>query len=61
MSVADWYFHKADQCGRMAEAATQPDRRATYLHEQKLWLEIAASVVSDDDKRFRANRLKRPT
>jgi hypothetical protein len=52
MSLADWYFHKADQCGRMAKDATQPDRRAAYHHEQKLWLDIAASVLSEDEKRF---------
>jgi len=52
MSGADWYFHKADQCGRMAKDATEPDRRAAYRQEQKLWLEIAASVINEEDKRF---------
>ena len=36
----------------MAKDATEPDRRAAYRQEQKLWLEIAASVINEEDKRF---------
>lgn len=36
----------------MAKDATEPDRRTAYRQEQRLWLEIAAPVISEEDKRF---------
>ena len=50
MSFAAWYLNKADQCGRLANEATQPQRRDAYQQEQKRWLEIAAAVMRDEDK-----------
>jgi hypothetical protein len=50
MSPAGWYFEKAAQCGRMAEAAADPQQRASYEAEQKNWLDIANGVVRDAER-----------
>jgi hypothetical protein len=42
MELASWYRYKADQCARMAKAATDPLRRASYKEDQRLWLVILA-------------------
>jgi hypothetical protein len=52
MSLTGWYFQKAEQCKRLAKTATHPDCRARYEEEQKSWLEIAATIERDEDKRF---------
>ena len=44
MSLALFYQTKADQCARLAEDATDPQKRAIYLDEQKTWLEIAKQI-----------------
>jgi hypothetical protein len=50
MSMASWYLHKADQCGKLAKDATHPDCRARYETEHSLWLAIAASIRRDEEK-----------
>jgi hypothetical protein len=52
MSIADWYVHKAQQCGRMAKEAGRTQLHEAYKHEEKLWLEIAAAISRDEEKRF---------
>jgi hypothetical protein len=36
MSIVPWYFHKVDQCARLAKRATDPCKRNGYKEEQKL-------------------------
>ena len=36
-----WYYHKADQCGRLARDATDPIVRANHLEIELLWRKIA--------------------
>jgi hypothetical protein len=50
MALADWYFHKAEQCGALAKAAGTAKQRASHRQDQKLWLQIANKSVSDDDE-----------
>jgi hypothetical protein len=56
MSFAAWYLNKADQCRRLANEATQPQRRDAYEEEQKRWLEIAARIVEDEAKAARGSK-----
>jgi hypothetical protein len=46
MATTDFCFHKAEQCARLAKAATNPDRRSSLEAERKAWLEIAADAAS---------------
>lgn len=52
MPLVDWYRHKADQCARLAEEATDPKKRARYEDEQKIWLELAAQAECDRPDKF---------
>jgi hypothetical protein len=50
MSILDWYDHKAEQCMRQAEDATDAQQRATFRQEAVLWREIGADVLRQDEK-----------
>lgn len=52
MSVADWYLHKAQQCGRMAKETTRTQLHEAYKREERLWLEIAAAILCEEERRF---------
>jgi hypothetical protein len=52
MSAFAWYHHKAEQCARMAKAATDPRMRAEYEERQGLWLEIADGVEPETQDPF---------
>ena len=41
---AGWYFQKADECGRRAKEASDPQRRSALEEEKRRWMEIAASL-----------------
>ena len=48
MAVEDWYLHKAQQCIRLADAATDPRKRIVYKEEAELWRGIARDVARQD-------------
>ena len=52
MSLAAWYYHKADQCARLAKDADEPRKRYDFETERKLWLEIAEQVKRDEVRWF---------
>ena len=52
MSIAAWYFHKAEQCGDMAKAASTAAQRDSYKQDEKLWLQIADKAASAEEKQF---------
>jgi hypothetical protein len=43
-----WYRRKSAECGRMAQAATDPDIRDRFKNEEKLWLQIADGADAFD-------------
>jgi hypothetical protein len=45
MSVADWYHYKAQQCDRLADAATDARKRASLNEEAEHWRQIAREVA----------------
>jgi hypothetical protein len=44
MSLAEWYFRKADQCAQLAKDAIEPYRRADYEKEQKVWRQLGREI-----------------
>jgi hypothetical protein len=48
MSLAAWYYHKADQCERLAKDASEPSKRSDFKTERKLWLQIAEQIEMDE-------------
>jgi hypothetical protein len=53
MPIVAWYLRKAELCAEMAKTAPTAGVRASYLHDEKLWLEIAATILSDHEKQGR--------
>jgi hypothetical protein len=51
MSLAAWYYHKADQCAR-AKDAIEPRKRSDFETERKLWLQIADQIEMDEVRWF---------
>jgi hypothetical protein len=49
-----WYRRKSEECGRNAQAATDPRIRDRFKNEEKLWLQIA----DQEDENDRANRAR---
>jgi hypothetical protein len=47
-----WYYHKADQCARLAKDAIEPRKRSDLKTERKLWLEIAEQIEMDEVRCF---------
>lgn len=41
MSIDAWYFHKAEQCDRLAAAADNATTRAKHKEDAELWRQIA--------------------
>jgi hypothetical protein len=52
MSLAAWYYHKADQCARLAKDAIEPRKRSDFETERKLWLQIAEQIEMDEVRWF---------
>lgn len=50
MSLVDWYLHKAEQCELKAKEAADPQTRARYYEEQKLWREFAEREGASIDR-----------
>ena len=48
---AGWYFQKADECGRSAKEATDPQRCWALEEEQRRWMEIATSLERGTQQR----------
>lgn len=48
MSLGAYYQHKAEQCDRLAAAATDLSKRASLKQEGALWREIARDVAKQD-------------
>lgn len=48
MSLGAYYQHKAEQCERLAAAATDPRVRAKYEEEGVLWRGIARDIARQD-------------
>jgi hypothetical protein len=48
MSFSDFYFHKAEQCDRLAAAAADERRRINLQEEGRLWREIARDIEKQD-------------
>jgi len=49
MSLVVWYFHKVDQCTRLANEAAEPRLRAKFLSERHSWLQALAGEVETDE------------
>jgi hypothetical protein len=45
MSILDWYQHKAEQCLKLASAATDTKQRTRFNEEAEMWREIGADVL----------------
>jgi hypothetical protein len=52
MSMGDWYRYKADQCARLAQGASEPDRRARYEEEEKTWRQLVDQIEANERNRF---------
>jgi hypothetical protein len=52
MSLAAWYYQKADQCARLAHEAGEPRKRSDFEIERKLWLQIAEQIERDEIRWF---------
>ena len=52
MSLVAWYYHKANQCARMATDAIEPRNRSDFETERELWLQIAKQIEAEDVRRF---------
>jgi hypothetical protein len=52
MSLAAWYYHKADQCARLAKDAIEPRKRSDFETERKLWLQLAEQIEMDEVRWF---------
>jgi hypothetical protein len=52
MSIGDWYRHKADQCARLAQDASEPDRRTRYEEEAKVWRRMVDQIEANESIRF---------
>ena len=50
---AGWYFEKANECGRRAKEATDPQRRWALEEEKRRWTEIAASLEREGTQQRR--------
>jgi len=48
MSLAGYYWQKAEQCDRLATAATDPRESARYKNEGALWRGIAKDIEKQD-------------
>ncbi len=48
MPVSGWYHHKAEQCARLAAAATDPVIRIRYEEEGVLWRGIARDIAKQE-------------
>ena len=57
MSLAVWYYHKADQCARLAKDAIEPRKRSDFENERKLWLQIAEQIEMDEVRWFGPERM----
>jgi hypothetical protein len=47
MAIIDWYVYQAERCSNLAKEASDPDKRATFEQERKLWLQIAEKIEND--------------
>jgi len=52
MSMGDWYQHKALQCARLAQDASDPVRRRGYEEEEKAWRQLADQIEAHETVRF---------
>jgi hypothetical protein len=52
MSLDAWYYHKADQCARLAKDAIEPRKRSDFETERKLWLQLAEQIEMDEVRWF---------
>jgi hypothetical protein len=52
MSLAAWYYHKADQCARLVHETVEPRKRFDFEIERKLWLQIAEQIERDEVRWF---------
>jgi hypothetical protein len=48
MSIADFYVHKAEQCVRLANTATDSHERTALHEEAELWRAIARDIARQD-------------
>jgi len=48
MSTGAYYRHKAEECDRLASAATDQRRRTDLQKEGRLWREIARDLDKQD-------------
>jgi hypothetical protein len=46
------YYHKADQCARLAKDAIEPRKRSDFETERELWLQIAEQIEMDEVRWF---------
>lgn len=56
MSMCAWYRNKADQCARLAQDATEPDRQ-NYEAEAKAWRQIADQIEANERNRLGSDPL----
>jgi hypothetical protein len=48
MSMGEWYQHKALQCARLAQDASDPLGRRRYEEEEKAWRQLAHQIEAHE-------------
>jgi hypothetical protein len=53
-----WFHYKAEQCAQLAKDAANPMRRSLLEEQGRLWLQIAAAEMRQEERREKAHRRK---
>jgi hypothetical protein len=51
MADTSWFYFKAELCARLAADAVDPRRRSDLEIEGRLWLQVAASEMRQEERR----------
>jgi hypothetical protein len=51
MAYTDWFHLKAEQCAQQALDAVDPAQRSCFETEGRLWLQLAASEMRQQERR----------
>jgi hypothetical protein len=51
-----WFHLKAEQCAQQALDAVDPVQRSRFEHESRMWLQIAASEMRQEERRIDKRR-----
>jgi hypothetical protein len=51
MADTSWFYFQAELCARLAADAVDPRRRSDLEIEGRLWLQVAASEMRQEERR----------